>query len=144
LIFLKKWERLIDLQPEEYPFIKTKKEGDRMSEQYEVLSPWAEADAVPLHGITPRLDSMKGKKIGLFHHTKIAGPCITAAVEKLLRERYPDMQFNYFRFSRTGDLDDREDRIGAAMGDPKEEAEELERYEKWVKEVDAVIAAVGD
>jgi hypothetical protein len=33
---------------------------------YEVLSPWAEVDAASLRGISPRLDSLAGKKIGIF------------------------------------------------------------------------------
>ena len=39
---------------------------------YEVLSPWAEADPVPLSGISPRLEDMTGKKIGLFCNSKRA------------------------------------------------------------------------
>jgi hypothetical protein len=31
--------------------------------QYDVLSPWAEVDPLPLRGISPRLDSLSGKKI---------------------------------------------------------------------------------
>ena len=32
---------------------------------YEVLSPWADADPIPARGITPRLDTLEGKKIGI-------------------------------------------------------------------------------
>jgi hypothetical protein len=32
--------------------------------QYEVLSPWAEVDPVPLRGISPRLDSCPVKRSG--------------------------------------------------------------------------------
>ena len=34
--------------------------------QYEVLSPWAEVDPIPLRGISPRIKTLAGKKIGLF------------------------------------------------------------------------------
>ena len=34
-----------------------------MNSQYEVLSPWAEADPIPLRGISPRLTDLKDKKI---------------------------------------------------------------------------------
>jgi hypothetical protein len=37
-----------------------------MSNQYEVLNPWAEVDPVPLKHITPRLDSLSTKTIGLY------------------------------------------------------------------------------
>jgi len=114
-----------------------------VSSQYEVLSPWADADRVPLRGISERLSDLAGKKIGLFHHTKIAGPPITAMVERKLKERYPTAEFRYFRFSRTGDIEYRLDRIGLP-GDQVQESQELERFERWVKDVDAVVGAVGD
>ena len=40
--------------------------------QYEVLSPWAEVDPIPLRGISPRVDTLAGKKIGLFANFKRA------------------------------------------------------------------------
>jgi hypothetical protein len=86
---------------------------------------------------------MAGKKIGLFHHTKIAGPPITAMVERKLKQRFPTAEFSYFRFSRTGDIEDRFDRIGLPE-DAVKEGQELERFERWAKEVDAVVGAVGD
>jgi hypothetical protein len=117
-----------------------------MDNQYEVLSPWAEADPVPLKGISPRLSSLKGKRIGLFHHSKLAGPRITAAVEKALKEKYPTADFSYFRFSRLGDLDSGSDRggLGITATDPLSEKKELESFESWIEGVDAAVAAVGD
>ena len=35
---------------------------DASEYQYEVLSPWAEVDPIPLRGISPRLDTLAGKK----------------------------------------------------------------------------------
>ena len=43
-----------------------------MNSLYEVLSPWADADAVSLKGISERVTGLGGKKIGLFHHPKMA------------------------------------------------------------------------
>ena len=114
-----------------------------MNNVYEVLSPWADADPVPLKGIAERVPDLAGKKIGLFHHTKIAGPPILAVVERKLKERYPTAEFSYFRFSRTGDIEDRFDRIGVPE-DAVQEGREKDRFEDWVKGVDAVVGAVGD
>jgi hypothetical protein len=114
-----------------------------MSTQFEVLSPWADADPVPVKGISARVSGLEGRKIGLFHHTKIAGPPMLAMVERKLKERFPTADFSYFRFSRTGDIEDRFDRIGVPE-DAVKEGLELERFEKWVREVDAVVGAVGD
>jgi hypothetical protein len=114
-----------------------------MNNLFEVLSPWANADAVSLKGISERVTGLAGKKIGLFHHTKLAGPPILAVVERKLKERYPTAEFSYFRFSRTGDIEDRFDRIGLPE-DAVQEGLEKDRFEDWVKGVDAVVGAVGD
>ncbi len=98
---------------------------------YEVLSPWAEVDPIPLKGITPRLSDLKNKKIGLFVNDKRASRPIQTVVERKLKERFPTLTFSYFHPGR-----------GA-------EAEDVEKGEKvslenWVKSVDAVVLAVGD
>jgi hypothetical protein len=114
-----------------------------MNNLFEVLSPWADADAPPLKGISDRVAGLAGKKIGLFHHTKLAGPPILAMVERKLKERYPTAEFSYFRFSRTGDIEDRFDRI-YTPGDAVQEGLEKDKFEDWVKGVDAVVGAIGD
>ena len=56
---------------------------------YEVLSPWAEADPIPLKGLSPRLDKLDGKKIGLLCNNKRAAPLILDVTEKLIKEKFP-------------------------------------------------------
>ena len=97
---------------------------------YEVLSPWAEADPIPLKGLSPRLDDLADKKLGLLCNNKRAAPIILNAVEKILKERYPDAGITMF-YSRTFS-------VSALEKDRKEE------FDDWIKGVDAVIAAVGD
>jgi hypothetical protein len=97
--------------------------------QYEVLSPWAEIDPVPLAGISPRLRDLAGKKIGLFYNNKGAASPIQDVVEKRLKERYPDLELS--RFMRLPNL---------SMA----ETEDNNKFEEWVKGVDAVILAVAD
>jgi hypothetical protein len=97
---------------------------------YEVLSPWAEADPIPLKGLSPRLDNLAGKKLGLLCNNKRAAPVILDTAEKILKERYPDAvisRFNARTFS-----------VSALERDRKEE------FDDWIKGVDALIAAVGD
>jgi hypothetical protein len=69
---------------------------------YEVLNPWAEADPVPMKGLTaPRLDDMAGKKIGLYRNDKrAAGPVLTA-IEKKLKERFPTSQISWYTTQKT-------------------------------------------
>ena len=101
-----------------------------MGGSFEVMSPWAEVDPVPLEGINPRLADLHGRRIGLFHNGKVAGKPINDAVEAELRARFGD-GISIARFGRTANLE-------------VAETSDRERYERWVQEVDAVIHAVGD
>jgi len=98
--------------------------------QYEVLNPWAEVDPIPLRGISPRVESLAGKKIGLFSNFKRAAMPITLSIEKRLRAMYPD--------STTSIFDSRLPNV------TETETVNKETFAAWAKGVDAVIAAVGD
>jgi len=97
---------------------------------YEVLSPWAEANPIPLKGLAPRLDDLAEKKVGLLCNNKRAAPIILNVTEKILKERYPDAEISMFN-ARTFS-------VSALERDRKEE------FDNWIKGVDAIIAAVGD
>ena len=97
---------------------------------YEVLSPWAEADPVPLKGLSPRLDKLDGKKIGLLCNNKRAAPLILEVTEKLLKERFPTVKISMFNARSFSVSSLEKDREG--------------EFNDWIKEVDAVIASVGD
>lgn len=100
-----------------------------INSQYEVLSPWAEADPVPMKGISPRLTEMAGKKIGLYHNSKIAARPMLNRVEEKLKERFSGLEFSRFvripnvSIAETGDWD---------------------KFQEWVKGLDAVIFSHGD
>ena len=100
-----------------------------MGGSYEVLSPWAEVDPVPLEGISPRLPDLRGRRIGLFHNGKVAAAPILDAVQAELSGRFDGLTFA--RFGRGANLE-------------VAETPDRSRYEEWVKEVDAVVLAVGD
>ena len=98
--------------------------------QYEVLSPWAESDSIPPRGISPRLDTLAGKKIGLFVNTKRAAKPMAAAIEKRLKEKFPTCETSLFASPlSTVILRDSKD------GD---------QFTAWLKSVNAVILLVGD
>lgn len=101
-----------------------------MSEQYEVLSPWAETDPVPLKGLTDRLSDLNGKRIGLHADNKPAAVPILKVVEKRLAEMYPTTTFTWF----TTKLIDEIDRY----------TEVREKFDEWLMGVDAVVGAIGD
>ena len=100
-----------------------------MSNQFEVLSPWAEVDPVPARPISPRLTGLSGKKIGLYANSKIAALPVLGVIEEQLKARFSGMQFT--RFERIPNLS-------------VAETEAWARFQEWIKEVDAVILAHGD
>jgi hypothetical protein len=104
--------------------------ANQSSSMFAVLSPWAEADPIPLKGLTPRIDSLAGKKIGLFRNVKRAAEPILTVVEKLLRQKYPTTEFTWFR--------------GNSFSVSELEKDRRQEFTDWIKSVDAVIAAVGD
>lgn len=97
--------------------------------QYEVLNPWAEADPIPLKGISPRPADLAGKTIGLFAGYKMASQPVLAEVEKRLKERFPSLKFSLFISNDHVDVRDSANK--AAL-------------EKWLNGVDVVVCAVGD
>ena len=100
------------------------------STSYEVLSPWAKADPIPLKGLAPRVGSLAGKKIGLLCNNKRAAPLILNATERILKERFPTSEISWFR--------------AKSFSVSSLEPENQERFDDWIKGVDAVVAAVGD
>ena len=102
-----------------------------MSSEYEVLSPWAEADPVPPRGLTPRFSDLAGKKIGLLSNGKRAARPILTVVEKRIRERFPTAEISWY-FTQN------------AIGPQELDTENRDKLEAWIKGVDAVVGAVGD
>jgi hypothetical protein len=97
---------------------------------YEVLSPWAEADPIPFRGISPRVESLAGKTIGLFRNSKRAAFPIMKVVEKRLKEKFPTAEFTEFANLRPNEVIIEQDA--------------KDKFEAWLKGVDAVVAAYGD
>jgi hypothetical protein len=98
--------------------------------QYQVLNPWAEVDPIPLRGISPRVQSLAGKKIGLFANFKRAARPIALSIEKRMRAMYPD--------ATTSIYDSRLPNVSEI------ETKNRDKFAAWVKEMDAIVAVVGD
>ena len=103
---------------------------DVSEQQYSVLSPWADVDPKPVRGISPRVDTLAGKKVGLFANFKRAAVPIAQAIEKRLKAQYPDIQTNLFH-STLPNVDE-------------SETVNKEKFTAWAKDMDAVVAVVGD
>jgi hypothetical protein len=100
-----------------------------MNNQFEVLSPWAEIDPLPVRAISARLDGLAGKRIGLYANSKIAALPMLAVVEEELKKRFSGLQFR--RFERIPNLS-------------VAETDRWAEFQQWLKEVDAVILSHGD
>ena len=98
--------------------------------QFEVLSPWADVDPIPLRGISPRISTLAGKKIGLFVNPKRAAMPIAESIEKRLKTMYPDVQTIVFH-STEANVNEIE-------------TKNKEKFTAWAKGLDAAIAVVGD
>lgn len=98
--------------------------------QYEALSPWGEADSKPLKGISERIDSLSGKKIGIFANYKRAAIPIAISLKEHLESSYPDSQFSIYHSDK--------------WNVTEIETDKSEIFKKWVKGNDAVILLVGD
>ncbi|MBN2074034.1 MAG: hypothetical protein JW762_00650 [Dehalococcoidales bacterium] len=98
--------------------------------QYEVLSPWAVVDPIPLRGSAPRVDSLDGKTIGLFKNFKRAAGPILEVVERELQAKYPTAKFVWFNSNATNVLET--------------ETENKKKFEEWARSIDAAVTSVGD
>ena len=108
----------------------TSAETKQRSAEYEVLSPWAEADPVPLRGIAPRPADLAGKKIGLFSNRKRAALLTLGAVERELLEKFPSAQTSWYECS--------------TINTPEMLTEGKAKFEAWVASLDAVVLSVAD
>jgi hypothetical protein len=76
------------------------------------------------------VDTLAGKKIGLFANFKRAARPMAAEVEKQLKQKFPTSQFVLFD-SRLPNV-------------TETETVNKEKFAAWAKEMDAVVAMVGD
>ena len=105
-------------------------EVSQRSAEYEVLSPWADADPVPLRGITPRVKDLAGKTIGLYLNHKRAGHLALSAFERELLERFPTATTSWYPCT--------------GHNIPEMLTEGKAKFEAWVAGVDAVVLSVAD
>ena len=98
--------------------------------QFEVLSPWADVDPIPFRGISPRIATLSGKKIGLFVNPKRAAMPISESIDRRLKSMYPDVQTIVFH--------DTEANVNVI------ETKNKDKFIAWAKGIDAAIAVVGD
>jgi hypothetical protein len=97
---------------------------------YVVLSPWADIDPIPPVGISPRLDTIDGKTIGLFANSKRSAMPQVRMVEKRLKERFPNITTSIYH--------------APAPDYISKDSPEWGKFSAWIKSVDAVVLTTGD
>ena len=98
--------------------------------QFEVLSPWADADPVPFRGVSPRVGTLEGATIGLLGNSKRTSKPTLDIVEDRLKKRFPSAKFSRF--------------VNDIANQTITETPKKDGYEAWVKGVDTVVASYGD
>lgn len=100
-------------------------------EKFEVLSPWAATENSVKKGINPRLDTMKGKTIGLYASFKEYHPFFMQELERQMKEKYPETEFSHFTYIvDTQQID--------------EDPENFPAFKEWLEGVDAVVGVGAD
>ena len=98
--------------------------------KYTVLSPWAEVDESRQSGLSPRLNTLNGKCIGMFGDIMDLSVYMLRAVEAQLKKTWPDAQFSYLQYHKeTVRIED----------DPKFKTE----FDAWAGQCDAIMAFYG-
>ena len=87
-------------------------------------------DPRPLQGISPRLDNLSGKKIGLFANYKRAAMPIARSFQEKLKSKYPDSEFSIYHSTQ--------------WNVNEIETNNKEKFKNWLQDKDAVILMVGD
>jgi len=103
-----------------------------MSSHYEVLSPWADTEPVPVKGLSSRLADLNEKTLGLFSNNRGSSLPILNILKEKLQANFPSLKFSHFILT-SGNLEATE-----------KEAQDRATFEEWIKGVDAVFAAFGD
>ena len=98
--------------------------------QYAVLSPWADADPIPLRGISPRIDNIEGKKIGIFANSKRSAMPQARMLDRKLKGKFPTIETSIYN--------------SLEFNIPVLETENAEKFTAWINSVDAIVTLVGD
>ena len=92
-----------------------------------VFNPRGELESIPQVSISPRLDKLTGKKIGILNNSKAGGEMLLPYLEEALKKRVPDAELRTWRV------------LFASPPDVKEpKLREIAEY------ADGVIALTGD
>jgi len=113
-----------------YVMIACKPAAQNAGDRYEVMSPWGEADPIPLRGISPRINTLEGKKIGVFANSKRSAIPQARMTEKKLKGRFPTIQTEFYHSPEFNVM---------VVNTPNKE-----KFLDWINSIDAAVLMVGD
>ncbi|MFC1965617.1 hypothetical protein ACFLWI_01530 [Chloroflexota bacterium] len=76
-----------------------------------VFNPRAEIESTPPVSASPGLGSLAGRKIGILNNSKGGGDMLQPCLEKVLKRRFPDIEFRTWRVPFTESPDVKEPRL---------------------------------
>lgn len=94
-----------------------------------LITPGADTEDTEQEPLVERVDSLEGKRIGLYDNGKPAAEPLLTAVQEKLAERYPDATFDWYHV----------DHLNQIKNDDEQEA-----VREWAGTVDTAIGAIGD
>jgi len=94
-----------------------------------LVTPSSADDDIERKPLNERVESLEGKRIGLYDNGKPAAEPLLTAVEEKLAARYPDATFEWYHVPFLNDIKD---------------AEVQEDVTEWAGNVDVGIGAIGD
>ncbi len=101
-----------------------------MADILQALSPWSEIDASIIAGLSPRLDTLEGKTIGLFSDFMVLASHMLRTVEKRLAERYPTAKFSFLQYTVETAAIDSDETFRA-------------EFDAWAAQTDCILAFYG-
>lgn len=96
-----------------------------------LYSPWAEIDVSDARPLSPRLNTLNGKTIGLFSHFKGHSPVMLEVLAQMLKEKYPNTIFKPLQYKKD-------------TSEIRKDPDFAEKIKEWIKGMDGVIGAYGD
>lgn len=99
--------------------------------KYTVLSPWAEVDTAEAAPLSPRIDTIEGKTIGLFAKFKHHDPHILQEVGRQLKKRYPSINLEFLQYPKD-------------TTEIEKDPEFYPVFKEFVGKCDAIISGNGD
>lgn len=99
--------------------------------KYTVLSPWAEIDIVDVAPLSPRLDTIDGKTIGLFAKFKHHDPHILKEIGRQLKEKCPSVKLEFLQYPKD-------------TTEIEKDPEFYPIFKEFVDKCDAIISGNGD